>query len=255
MLPILVICAVAFLTSILTFFSGFGLGTILTPVFAIFFPIEIAISLTAIVHFLNNIFKLFLVGVSTEKEIILKFGIPSLLFAYAGAMMLMNLLSSITFDFQFSIFKTNLINIIIGSVILFFTLIEVAPFISKIQFDRKYLFIGGSLSGFFGGLSGNQGALRTMFLSKSNLTKEAFVSTGITLACMVDVSRLFVYSEKYFAKSVPENLHLLIPATLSAFAGAFIGSKFLKKVTMKFIQIIVTIFLSTISVLLILGVI
>ena len=55
-----IVCSlVALLASGLTFFSGFGLGTLLTPVFALFFPIEIAITITSIVHFLNNLFKCF----------------------------------------------------------------------------------------------------------------------------------------------------------------------------------------------------
>ena len=46
-MELIIICLVAFITAILTFFSGFGLGTILMPVFAIFFPVEIAIALGA----------------------------------------------------------------------------------------------------------------------------------------------------------------------------------------------------------------
>ena len=42
---ILIISLVTFFAALLTFFSGFGLGTILTPVMLIFFPPEIAISL------------------------------------------------------------------------------------------------------------------------------------------------------------------------------------------------------------------
>src|SRR4051812_42351353 len=84
----LIICIVALLASTMTFFSGFGLGTILSPVFAIFFPIEVAIALTAIVHFLNNIFKLFLVGKHASKRVVLSFGIPSLIAAIAGAWLL-----------------------------------------------------------------------------------------------------------------------------------------------------------------------
>ena len=61
-MDIIIISLTALLTSLMTFFTGFGLGTILTPVFAIFFPIDIAIALTGIVHLLNNIFKLGLVG-------------------------------------------------------------------------------------------------------------------------------------------------------------------------------------------------
>lgn len=53
----IIIAVVALLASALTFFSGFGLGTVLMPVFAAFFPVDLAIALTAIVHFLNNVFK------------------------------------------------------------------------------------------------------------------------------------------------------------------------------------------------------
>src|SRR5687768_4398513 len=83
-----VICLVALAGSALTFFSGFGLGTLLVPVFALFFPVELAIGLTAIVHFLNNLFKLALVGGSARRDIVLRFGIPSLIASFCGAWLL-----------------------------------------------------------------------------------------------------------------------------------------------------------------------
>ena len=61
-MDVLLISIVAFIGSGLTFFSGFGLGTVLLPVFALFFPVQVAVGLTAVVHFLNNLFKLGLVG-------------------------------------------------------------------------------------------------------------------------------------------------------------------------------------------------
>jgi hypothetical protein len=54
-MEIVIICLATFFTAILTFFSGFGLGTILLPVFAIFSPGDIAIALTGVVHFSNNL--------------------------------------------------------------------------------------------------------------------------------------------------------------------------------------------------------
>jgi uncharacterized membrane protein YfcA len=75
---------VALLGSLLTFFSGFGLGTLLTPVFLLFFPVELAIALTAIVHFLNNIFKLVLVGKHIDWPIALRFGLPAIFFSFLG---------------------------------------------------------------------------------------------------------------------------------------------------------------------------
>jgi hypothetical protein len=44
----LVVCAVAVLISAMTLFSGFGLGTVLMPAFALFFPVPVAIAATAI---------------------------------------------------------------------------------------------------------------------------------------------------------------------------------------------------------------
>ncbi len=84
----LLVCAAALGGSALTFFSGFGLGTILLPVFSLFFPIELAIALTAIVHLLNNLFKLALVGQHAHGKTVLRFGIPSLFAAFAGAAVL-----------------------------------------------------------------------------------------------------------------------------------------------------------------------
>jgi len=90
-MEIMVICLAAFLTSILTFFSGFGLGTILMPVFAIFFPIDIAIALTGLVHFSNNLFKISLVGKKADKEVLIRFGIPAIIASFTGAWLLLRI--------------------------------------------------------------------------------------------------------------------------------------------------------------------
>ena len=49
-----VIVIVALCVSMLTLFSGFGLGTLLMPALAIFFPVPVAIAATAIVHLANK---------------------------------------------------------------------------------------------------------------------------------------------------------------------------------------------------------
>ena len=63
---------VALLASGLTLFSGFGLGTLLMPAFALFFSVDVAIAMTAIVHFMNNMFKLALLGRKAEWIRVLK---------------------------------------------------------------------------------------------------------------------------------------------------------------------------------------
>jgi uncharacterized protein len=250
-----ILCLAALITSLLTFFSGFGLGTILTPVFAIFFPIEIAIALTGVVHFLNNVFKLALVGVKADKTVVIKFGIPAFLAAIVGAILLVKL-SDLQPWYSYSmwgkIFVVTPVKFIVAVLLIFFALMEVVPSLKKLEFGKNF-FLGGLLSGFFGGLSGNQGALRSAFLINAGLTKEAFIATGIVIACIIDFSRLGVYSTRFLESGLNENLALVIAATLSAFAGAFVGSKLLKKVTMESVQMIVTIMLICLSIALGLG--
>ena len=80
----LVVCSVAFVASGLTLFSGFGLGTLLLPAFALCFPVEQAVALTAVVHFLNNLFKLALVGRHADRRAVLWFGVPAIGAALVG---------------------------------------------------------------------------------------------------------------------------------------------------------------------------
>ncbi len=253
----LIICLVALFGSALTFFSGFGLGTILVPVFALFFPIELAIALTAIVHFLNNLFKLSLIGKNINKKTVLDFGIPSIFGAIVGAYLL-TFISKMNPIFEYTFynhtFQVMPVKLTIAILLLLFALFEIIPKLSQLEFDTKYLKIGGLLSGFFGGLSGNQGALRTVFLIRANLSKESFIATGAVIACIVDVIRLSVYGEQIF-KNTELNYSLIIISTISAFIGAFIGNKLLKKVTIVTIKYVVSVVLIIFSFLLGLGII
>ncbi|HPN88358.1 MAG TPA: TSUP family transporter, partial [Candidatus Omnitrophota bacterium] len=87
-MEILIICLTAISASFLTFFSGFGLGTILMPVFLFFFPLDTAIALTAVVHLLNNILKMILLFKYVAWHVVLRFGIPAFIAAFLGAQLL-----------------------------------------------------------------------------------------------------------------------------------------------------------------------
>lgn len=254
----LVIGLASLLGSGLTLFSGFGLGTILVPVFALFFPIELSIILTAIVHFLNNLFKLILLGRKADRKTIIRFGIPSVLAAFLGAYILSTMSDTkplVEYAMMGKTFLISPVKLMIAILMLFFSLAEFIPRIKNLAIDPKYLPLGGLLSGFFGGLSGNQGALRTAFLIRVNLSKESFIATGVVLACLIDISRLSIYTEKIILNHTQLNYNLILVATLSAFAGVFIGNKILKKVTLGFVQNTVAVMLLLFSVLLGFGII
>jgi uncharacterized membrane protein YfcA len=136
-----------------------------------------------------------------------------------------------------------------------FAVMEVIPYFRNLQFGKGKLVLGGLPSGFFGGLSGNQGALRSAFLIKSDLSKEAFIATGVVVACIVDFSRLGVYLTRFAKSGFQENLTLVIAATASAFAGAYAGRAMLRVVTLKAARIAVTTMLVILSVALAFGIV
>ncbi len=257
-MELIIIVVAAFFTAVLTFFSGFGLGTILTPVFAIFFPIDIAIALTGVVHFTNNLFKMALVGRNTDKQVLIRFGIPAILASFAGAWLLMRL-TVLPVLFQYQLlgrdFEVTPVKLIIALILIVFFILEILPAFQKVQFGRDKLVYGGLLSGFFGGLSGIQGAIRSAFLIKSGLSKEAYIATGVVIASLVDFTRLSVYASRFTAANLHENLVLLISATLAAIVGAWFGKMLLTKVTLRNIQLLVAFMLVLISLALGMGLI
>lgn len=250
-MEIIVISLAAFVVAILTFFSGFGLGTILTPVFMIFFPVELAIGLTGIVHFFNNIFKLILVGKNADKAVLLRFGVPAVIAAIIGSWLLLNISDAeplFSYEMFGKTFEVFPVKFIISILLIIFASIDLIPYFNKLQFGKDKLPIGGALSGFFGGLSGNQGALRSAFLIKAGLSKEAFIGTAVVVSTFVDFTRLSVYATRFTKAGLDENLTLVICATLAGIVGAFIGNKLLKKVTLHFLQVTVAIMLIIISI-------
>jgi len=242
----LVVCLVALVVSGLTLFSGFGLGTVLMPAFALFFPLPLAVAATAIVHLANNLFKIFLVGRRADWSVVFRFALPAALAAIPGALLLTAFgqwASLTTFHVGGRAYEVTLLKLIIGMAIIFFALFELLPRFQNLAFHRNYLPLGGLLSGFFGGLSGHQGALRSAFLIKAGLAKEVFIGTGTVSAVIVDLVRLTVYGTSFYAAklvSLPAEIFgLVMAATLAAFLGAFLGGRLMRKMTLRAVQFIV----------------
>ena len=193
-----------------------------------------------------------------NKNIVLKFGLPAIIAAFVGAYIL-NLMSGLQTLLAYEIFgktfEITILKIVIGLLLVVFALFDFIPKLKNLEFDAKYLPFGGVLSGFFGGISGHQGALRSAFLIRTDLNKEAFIATGVMIACLVDVSRLCIYIPKIINNDVALNYQLLTTAVLSAFLGVYFGSKLLQKTTVGLLQNIVCFLLIVFGLLMMLGII
>ncbi len=241
-MDVLIISLVTFFAAILTFFSGFGLGTILTPFMMIYFPVEIAIAFTGVIHFSNNIFKLFLIGKKASKIILIKFGIPAVLSAFIGSYLLFEL-DSDNILFSYILYgkkiEISITTFIISLLLIGFAVFDLIPYFSKLKFEKKLLPLGGFLSGFFGGLSGNQGALRSAFLIKTGLKKEVFIGTTVVISSFVDLTRLSVYSSNLINIDLSAYSSLAFFSISSGIIDSLLGHKLLKKITYKFIRLLV----------------
>jgi uncharacterized membrane protein YfcA len=252
----LIVCSVAFLASALTFFSGFGLGTLLLPAFAVFFAIEKAVALTAVVHFLNGVFKLFLVWRRIDRAVVVRFGLPAIVGAFAGAGLLVWLAGGgplLTYSLFGRSVEVVPVKLVVGLLLLFFACAEGLPAFRTITFPPRYQPLGGLLSGFFGGLAGMQGALRSAFLVKAGLAKESYVATGAAIAFLIDVSRLSVYSTLILQQRAGLDYGLLAAAIVAALLGSLLGNHYLAKATMRGIQSLVAALLFAVALGLITG--
>lgn len=236
-MDIAVIAIVAALASALTLYSGFGLGTILLPAFVLFFPVPEAVAATGIVHLLNNLFKGTLLRNRADWRTVLTFGVPAVPAAVLGAWVLY-WLGDTPLLFEWTAlgqrFGPTGAGLIIGALMIVFALLELQRWFHQLRAPARLMPLGGLLTGFFGGLTGQQGAVRSMFLLRSGLSAERFIATGVMIAILIDISRLSTYAASFLSTGL--NLSgregaLIVVGTLSAFFGAYVATRRLRKTT------------------------
>jgi len=172
------------------------------------------------------------------------FGIPAIVAAFGGAYLL-TAMSGMTPLVEYDLMGRHAaitpIKLTIAILILIFSMFDLLPRFKRMSFNRNLLPIGGILSGFFGGLSGHQGALRSAFLIKSGLSAQAFVGTVAIIGFMVDAVRIAIYGKSFAAAGIlkggfADGWWLVVTGILCAFAGTLISRRFVKKITLGFVQ-------------------
>jgi uncharacterized membrane protein YfcA len=236
-MDLVIIGLVAAFASALTLYSGFGLGTILLPAFALFFPAPVAVAATGVVHLLNNLFKGTLLHKRADWRTVLRFGVPAVPAAVLGAWLLARLGDTPRLFVWSALgreFGPTGAGLAVGLLMIGFAVLELQRWFNALQAPPRLMPLGGLLTGFFGGLTGQQGALRSMFLLRSALPPERFIATGVMIAVVVDLSRLATYAAAIRAaglKAGGREGPMILVGTLAAFAGAYFATRHLDKVT------------------------
>ena len=199
----------------LTVPAGFGLATMTTPIFLLWFEPHHAVAGVAIVHGAHNAMKSQLLRAHIDRESIRRFGWALLVGALLGALL------------QSFIPSTPLL-FLLGVALIVLPLLKISESWSSIRLPEAEDRLGGLSSGFLGGLTGHQGALRAMFLKQRVPDKSAYSATAAVLALVVDATRIPVYLWND-ATVLTANTALLIGFVLAALVGAQIGRRWLEK--------------------------
>lgn len=219
--------------SAVTIVSGFGLNTVLVPAFAVLFPLPLAIAAVALVHLLSSATRLVVFRAHIERTIARQF-VPWAVVGGAGGALLLDALGSMPVLVEYRLFgvtKTiTAAKLTVGVAIAILSLYELRHTSGVQPLRAASVRLGAFASGFFGGLSGNQGAIRSAVLIRAGLTPLGFAATGALAAVTIDLTRLVVYGA---AGNVSDLLsdsairNAIVAATAGAVLGALVGRRLL----------------------------
>lgn len=210
--------ALAFLTEILGTISGFGSSILFVPLASLFFDFKTVLGITAVFHVFSNLSKIALFRNGIDKSIVLKLGIPAVIFVTIGAWL----------TTQIALSKIELV-MNIGLIGLAIYLI--LNFNKRLAQTDRNLYIGGGLSGLLAGLIGTGGAIRGLTLAAFQLPKNIFIASSAFIDLGVDLSRAVIYvSNGYFKKEYLFLIPFLIGISI---AGSYLGKLILKRTSEK----------------------
>lgn len=217
LLQYVVLIPITLATSFVTLFTGFGVGTIMMPVMMLFFDVKVAIFLAAIVHFFNNVSRLFIYRSEINWSVIRRFGVVSLIGAFVGS-------------FAQIYLGGEWLKMGVGFFLTVYAFFSLFPAKIKIVLPESIDIVGGFLSGLIGGLIGNQGAIRSIYLLRYGLQKQELIVSAALIAVIIDATRIPVYAYANFTY-LQQNLLLMSTIVASAILGTVAGSRILPNVS------------------------
>jgi len=209
--------------------SGFGISTIMIPVMSLYYPLPGVLLFVAIIHFFGDIWKIIFFKKGADWKLIAAFGIPGILMSYAGA--------SITLAVSPMLLKR-----LLGTFLVLYVITLFVKHNWKVPRTNGTAAAGGAMSGFFSGVFGIGGAVRSAFLSAYDLPKEMFIFTGGVIAFFIDIARItrYISGGMTLQNELIRVLLILIPASL---AGAYTARKTVDFIPQNLFRLIIAVFL------------
>jgi uncharacterized membrane protein YfcA len=196
--------------------SGFGIGSLLTPLLAAHLGTKVAVAAVSVPHVVGTAVRFVSLRSHVDRRAFVRFGILSAAGGLVGALVNARV-------------KASALSMVLGALLIFAGLSGLFGLSERLRLGRTTAWAAGALSGFFGGLVGNQGGIRSAALMGFDLSKEAFVATATAIALVVDGARLpvYVWTEwQALVRRGPE----IVAATSGVLLGTLVGVRVLRRI-------------------------
>ena len=206
----------ALMAEILGTIGGFGSSVFFVPIASLFLDFQSVLGITAIFHVSSNITKIVFFKHGFDKGLILKVGIPALVFVVIGAY----------FSKYIDVKKLEI------GLAIFLIVTSVAFLLIKnlsLKASTVNSLLGGTFSGLMAGLIGTGGSIRGITLAAFNLKTEVFIATSAIIDLGVDSSRAVMYYINGFVHF--HDFYLLPFLIIASILGTYIGKRILAKVS------------------------
>jgi len=208
----LVIVAAA-LAGAIASISGFGIGSILTPLLATQMNTKVAVAAVSVPHLVGTTLRYWRLRKHVDRTLLFSFGITSAVGGLLGAL-LQNYTSGSALAY------------VLGGLLVFAGAAGIIGMVDRMRFRGRMAQAAGLASGVLGGLVGNQGGIRSAAMLGSSASKQSFVATATAVALAVDSARMPVYFATQ-RRELLQVLNLIGLATLGVVLGTVSGTRIL----------------------------
>jgi len=208
--------AVALLAGAIASVSGFGIGSLLTPLLAVRVGTKLAVAAVSVPHLAATGFRFWLLRKHVDRRLLLGFGLMSAVGGLVGALL-------------HAYADSPALTIVFGGLLIFTGVMGLTGLSETVRFRGWVAWAAGALSGLLGGLVGNQGGIRSAAMLGFDVPKHAFVATATAVGLIVDGARMPVYLVTQ-GEEIAALWPVLVTATSGAILGTVVGERIFKRV-------------------------
>jgi uncharacterized protein len=196
--------------------TGFGIGSLLTPLLALRMDTRLAVAVVSVPHVVGTAVRFWLMSGGVDRRVLVSFGVTSAAGGLTGALLQ-------------GVASNRWLTVLFGGLLLFAAVSEAIGLAARMRFRGHVAWIAGALSGLLGGLVGNQGGLRSAALLGFGLDKQTFVATATAIGLLVDGARMPVYVATQYRELSALWLPILV-AIAGVVLGTVLGSRLLARI-------------------------